>query len=104
MAILGLVLSSQPGCIVVGAGIYGGSRTESLDAVAQVMKTERPDLPPDQAAACVVRGMKPLEVVQFGTSYRGELSASHVTKVQVVAKRDAVDACLKALPTVATQP
>ena len=97
VAVLGLVLSSQSGCIAVGAGIYGGSRTETLDAVGRIMASRHPDLPPDQAADCVVRAMKPIEVVKFGTSYRGTLTTNHVATVQEVENRDAVAACLKAL-------
>ncbi len=98
MAALGLVLSSQSGCIAVGAGIYGGSRTETLEAVGRIMASENPDLPSDQAAACVVRGMKPIEVVKFGTTYRGTLTTDHVASLHKVEKRDPVAACLKALP------
>lgn len=101
LAALGLALFSQTGCIVVGAGIYGGSRTEALDGVSRVMTGERPDLPADQAAACVVQGMKPLEVVKFGTSYQGRLTQDHVTTVKAVAQRKPVAACLQALPKTA---
>lgn len=101
MAALGLVLSSQTGCIAVGAGVYGGSRTETLEAAGKIMASEYPDRDPDQAAACVVRGMKPIEVIKFGTSYRGNLTAQHLATVKAVEKRDPVAACLKALPKAA---
>ena len=101
MAALGLVLTSQTGCAAVGMGVYGGSRTESLDAVGRIMQSEHPDLASDRAADCVVRGMKPLEVVKFGTSYRGNLTAGHVATVEEVEKRDKVVACLNALPKAA---
>ncbi len=91
-------VTALQGC---GAGayvVYDGSRQASKPVIGQVLAEGNPGIAQDQAADCIIKGMKWTEIIALGTSDSRSPTAAYRSKVAEVKTRKGVPECLAAVP------
>lgn len=94
--VLGAASLAVSGCAPI---IYGESRKVNKEAIVPVMAVERPDVPQDAAATCILQGMTVTEVLTTPNSPMVRDSAAMGVFVRDVMLRPGVAACLDAAAT-----
>ncbi len=96
LVILLACATTQSGC--AGLVLYGASQAEARTATSRVMEQKRPDLDPMASADCVVRGMRPSELIFMANNNEAGITGGDVSRVDDALARPKVAACLAALP------
>jgi hypothetical protein len=98
LAALGLA-AALPGC---GAGaaaiVYDGSRNAAERVIGADLADQMPGIDPAAGAECILRGMRPAEIVALGSGDSTRVTPAYRAKIDEAMARPEVAACLAAVP------